>query len=99
MSEGKSSIYISKKCQYCRQLLGLLKNRPDIKGTIKIVVIDEEPFPNIIKNVPAMVDTKGELWTAQEIFSALTESESNGQQQQQQIMVTLLIGILKTLQI
>jgi len=84
MSEEKSAIYISKKCQYCRQLLGLLKNRPDIKGTIKIVVIDEEPFPNIIKNVPAMIDTKGELWSAQEIFSALTETESNGPPQQRQ---------------
>ena len=85
MSEEKSTIYISKRCQYCRQLLGILKNRPDVRGTIKIVVIDEEPFPNIVKNVPAMIDTKGELWSAQEIFSALTESETQGKQQQQQI--------------
>lgn len=85
MSEEKSTIYISKRCQYCRQLLGILKNRPDVRGTIKIVVIDEEPFPNIVKNVPAMIDTKGELWSAQEIFSALSESETQGKQQQQQI--------------
>ena len=85
MSEEKSTIYISKRCQYCRQLLGILKSRPDVRGTIKIVVIDEEPFPNIVKNVPAMIDTKGELWSAQEIFSALTESETQGKQQQQQI--------------
>ena len=65
MSEEKSTIYISKRCQYCRQLLGILKNRPDVRGTIKIVVIDVEPFPNIVKNVPAMIDTKGELWSAQ----------------------------------
>ena len=85
MSEEKSTIYISKRCQYCRQLLGILKNRPDVRGTIKIVVIDEEPFPNIVKNVPAMIDTKGELWSSQEIFSALSESETQGKQQQQQI--------------
>jgi arsenate reductase-like glutaredoxin family protein len=85
MSEEKSTIYISKRCQYCRQLLGILKNRPDVRGTIKIVVIDVEPFPNIVKNVPAMIDTKGELWSAQEIFSALNESETQGKQQQQQI--------------
>jgi DNA mismatch repair ATPase MutL len=42
MNQEKSKIYISKRCQHCRKLLVLLQQRPDIKGTIKIVLIDEQ---------------------------------------------------------
>ena len=84
MDQQKSTIYISKRCPHCRQLLVILQKRPDIKGTIKIISIDEQPFPNIIKNVPSMIDTKGEIWTAAEIFSALSDNQQQQQPQQQQ---------------
>lgn len=84
MEQSKSKIYISKRCQHCRRLLLLLKDRPDIRGTVVIITIDDNPFPNIIKNVPAMIDTKGELWSAEELFKAITESQPQQPQQQQQ---------------
>ena len=68
----KSIIYISKRCQYCRKLLLLLQNKPELKGSITITCVDDEPFPKIIKSVPSMI-SNGELWTADEIFSALEQ--------------------------
>ena len=82
----KSIIYISKRCPYCRKLLLLLQNKPELKGSIQIVSIDDEPFPKIIKNVPTMV-SNGEIWTADEIFAALEgrpDKNKMPQQQQQQ---------------
>ena len=84
----KSIIYISKRCPYCRKLLLLLQNKPELKGSIQITSIDDEPFPKIIKSVPSMI-SNGEVWTADELFAAL-EGRPNGskqmdnQQQQQQ---------------
>ena len=84
----KSIIYISKRCPYCRKLLLLLQNKPELKGSIQITCIDDEPFPKIIKSVPSMI-SDGELWTADELFAALegrpdTSKQMNGQQQMQQ---------------
>lgn len=66
----KSIIYISKRCPYCRKLLLLLQNKPELKGSIQIVSIDDEPFPKIVKSVPTMI-SNGEIWTADELFAAL----------------------------
>ena len=84
----KSIIYISKRCPYCRKLLLLLQNKPELKGSIQITCIDDEPFPKIIKSVPSMI-SNGELWTADELFAALegrpdTSKQMNGQQGQMQ---------------
>ena len=49
---SETVIYISKRCPYCRELLVKIQQREDIKGTVKVSSIDDEPFPNIIKNVP-----------------------------------------------
>ena len=62
-----AEIYISKRCEYCMKLLIELKGRPDLKGSIKIISIDDEPFPNIIKTVPTMI-SDGQLFTAKQIF-------------------------------
>ena len=89
-----AEIYISKRCEYCMKLLIELKGRPDLKGSIKIISIDDEPFPNIIKTVPTMI-SDGQLFTAKQIFDMLEESkevqhannqrmESHGQQGQGQ---------------
>ena len=84
----KSIIYISKRCPYCRKLLLLLQNKPELKGSIQITCIDDEPFPKMITSVPSMI-SEGELWTADELFAALegrpdTSKQMNGQQQMQQ---------------
>ena len=44
-------IYISKRCEYCIELIKILNQRNDIKGNFSIISIDEEPFPNYIKEV------------------------------------------------
>jgi len=66
----------------------LLQNKPELKGSIQITCIDDEPFPKIIKSVPSMI-SNGELWTADELFAALegrpdTSKQMNGQQGQMQ---------------
>ena len=82
MSENlKSIIYISKRCPHCRRLLLLLQSKDELKGTIQISSIDDEPFPKMIKSVPSMI-SNGELWSSDELFAAL-EKGGNPQQQQQ----------------
>jgi len=47
-------IYISRRCEYCHELLILLhKNKDSIK--IPVVDIDSKSYPNIIKSVPCML--------------------------------------------
>ncbi len=75
-NELKSIIYISKRCPYCRKLLLLLQTKPELKGSIQITSVDDEPFPKIIKSVPSMV-TNGEIWNAEEIFAALDDNRNN----------------------
>lgn len=73
---SETVIYISKRCQYCRELLVSINKREDIKGNIRISSIDDNPFPNIIKNVPTMI-SDGVLYNAKEIFQMLSESEQH----------------------
>ena len=80
----KSIIYISKRCPHCRKLLLLLQNKPELKGSIQITCVDDEPFPKIIKSVPTMI-SNGEIWNSDELFAVLEgRTASPGQQQQQQ---------------
>ena len=81
MSENyKSIIYISKRCPYCRKLLLLLQGKPELKGSIKIVSVDDEPFPKIVKSVPTMI-SNGEIWTSDELFAVL-EGKNNEEKQE-----------------
>ena len=73
----KPTIYVSKRCEHCIELLKILRDREDIKGNISIVSIDDEPFPNYIKSVPSMVDGSN-LFNAKEIFRMLMESQKGG---------------------
>jgi len=96
-----SDLYISKRCPYCRKLLMTLQQRPDIKGNFNIVCIDDEPFPNIIKSVPAMV-VGNEIWGGERIFTELEQSsqqqgvtggEQNMQQQEKQVVEEEIMGV------
>ena len=73
MSSNKPTIYISKRCDYCIQLLKILRRRSDIRGNFIIVSIDENPFPKYVKAVPCMV-SGDELYSASDIFAMLEES-------------------------
>ena len=64
---SKPTIYISKRCEYCIELLKILRSRPDIRGNFLIVSIDDNPFPNYVKAVPCMV-SGDDLYTATDIF-------------------------------
>ena len=84
---SQSELYISKRCKYCRRLLLELKDRHDLRGSLKIISIDDEPFPNIIKSVPALL-VNGAVWSAEKIFKFLEDTKQqyiqkiNSQQQQ-----------------
>ena len=85
---SQAQLYISKRCPYCRQLLMIIQQRQDLKGQISIISIDENPFPKEIKAVPSMV-VDNELWSAEDIFQFLSQTDGaqqqqQGQQQQQQ---------------
>ena len=73
MSNSKPTIYIRKRCDYCIQLLGILKRRSDIRGNFIIISIDENPFPKYVKAVPCMV-SGDELYSASDIFAMLEDS-------------------------
>ena len=79
---SKPTIYISKKCKYCIELLKILRNRQDIRGNFLIISIDENPFPNYVKAVPCMV-SGDEMYSASDIFGMLEESndDTNGNSQ------------------
>ena len=77
MSNANPIIYISKRCEYCIELLKILSNRPDIRGNFTIISIDDNPFPNYVKAVPCMV-SGDELYSATDIFTMLEESNDGG---------------------
>ena len=77
MSNEKPTIYISKRCGYCIELLKILSNRPDIRGNFSIISIDDNPFPNFVKAVPCMV-SGDELYSAKDIFGMLEDSVESG---------------------
>lgn len=76
MSEEIPIIYISKRCEHCLSLIEILRKRDDLNGNYRLVVIDEEPFPNYVKAVPCMV-SGSELFNAKDIFMMLEQSSEN----------------------
>ena len=79
---SQAQLFISKRCPYCRQVIMVLQQRQDLKGQIRIISIDDNPFPKEIKAVPAMV-VGNELWSAEDIFQFLSQGQQQQQQQQQ----------------
>lgn len=77
MSNTRPTIYISKRCEYCIELLKILSNRPDIRGNFLITSIDDNPFPKYVKAVPCMV-SGDEMYSASDIFAMLDESNDGG---------------------
>lgn len=83
MSDDIPIIFLSKRCKHCLTLIDLLRNRDDLNGNYKIVMIDDEPFPDIIKAVPSMI-SGGELFSAKDIFMMLEQSD-NSQEHKQEV--------------
>jgi len=62
----------------------ILKENPSLRGNFKIICIDDEPFPNIIKSVPSMIiDNK--VMSTEEIFNDIQASLEQQKPQQAQI--------------
>lgn len=75
MDEEIPIIYLSKRCEHCLTLIDILRGRDDLNGNYKLLMIDDEPFPNFIKAVPSMV-SGGELFNAKDIFMMLQQSDT-----------------------
>lgn len=61
------TIYISRRCEHCHELLILLhKNRDIIK--IPVVDVDTKSFPKIVKSVPCMVIENTKILPGVELF-------------------------------
>jgi len=62
-------IYISRRCEYCHELLILLhKNKEIIK--LPVVDVDTKPYPKSVKSVPCMV-IEGKILPGVELFKFL----------------------------
>ena len=67
---NNSVIYISRRCQYCQELLILIhKNRDILK--FRVVDIDREAFPKSVTTVPSMLIGE-KILPGQELFKFLT---------------------------
>lgn len=74
------TIYISRKCEYCHELLILLhKNRDILK--FPVVDVHTKPYPKIVTSVPCMV-VEDKVLPGEELFKFLNyliEQNSNSQ--------------------
>ncbi len=60
------TIYISRKCEYCHELLILLHKNKDILD-FPVVDVHTKPYPKIVTSVPCMV-VDGKLLPGEELF-------------------------------
>ena len=65
------SLYISKKCMDCNKLLIEL-DQEGLSKIFTIVVIDVEPYPNIIKSVPAIIND-GNLYQGNSVITFINQ--------------------------
>ena len=65
-----STIYISRRCPHCQELLILIHKNRDILR-FKIIDIDKEPFPKKVTTVPSMLIGE-KILPGQELFKFLT---------------------------
>lgn len=78
MSDETPIIYLSKRCEHCLTLIEILRKRDDLNGNYRLVMIDDEPFPNYVKSVPCMVSGQ-ELFNAKDIFMMLEQSDTGSE--------------------
>lgn len=78
MSDETPIIYLSKRCEHCLTLIEILRKRSDLNGNYRLVMIDDEPFPNYVKSVPCMVSGQ-ELFNAKDIFMMLEQSDTESE--------------------
>ena len=67
---NNSTIYISRRCKHCQELLILIHKNKDILN-FRIVDIDKEPFPKNVTTVPSMLIGQ-KILPGQELFKFLT---------------------------
>lgn len=62
------TIYISRRCQYCHELLILIHKHDSLRGLFNISDIDTAPFPNFINHVPVLVINGNKVMPGDELF-------------------------------
>ena len=88
-------IYISKKCQYSKQLLIMIYKNPMLKNMFSVVSVDNGPVPPFIKTVPTLYnENNNSIITGNDLFnlinsyvqqnSAQDQAPQQDPQQQQQ---------------
>ena len=65
------TLYISKKCMDCNKLLVEL-NEEGLSGIFNIILIDSNPYPNVIKSVPAIIND-GNLYQGQSVITFINQ--------------------------
>lgn len=84
MSDETPIIYLSKRCEHCLTLIEILRKRSDLNGNYRLVMIDDEPFPNYVKSVPCMVSGQ-ELFNAKDIFMMLEQSDTGSEDNKESV--------------
>lgn len=65
-------IYISKKCQYSKQLLIMIYKNPMLKEMFRIVCVENGPIPPFIKTVPTLFNgTNNSIISGTDLFNLI----------------------------
>jgi len=65
-------IYISKKCQYSKQLLIMIYKNPMLKEMFRIVCVENSPIPPFIKTVPTLFnDSNNSVISGTDLFNLI----------------------------
>lgn len=66
-------IYISKKCQYSKQLLIMIYKNPMLKEMFRIVCVENGPIPPFIKTVPTLFNgTNNSIISGTDLFNLIS---------------------------
>ena len=80
-------IYISKKCQYSKQLLIMIYKNPMLKNMFSVVSVDNGPVPPFIKTVPTLYnENNNSIITGNDLFNLINSyvQQNSGQEQSPQ---------------
>jgi hypothetical protein len=68
----KDTIYISRRCDYCQQLLIMIHKHDCLRGLFQINDIDTSPFPKMIQHVPTLLVNGNQILPGDELFKLLS---------------------------
>jgi hypothetical protein len=79
----RDTIYISRRCDYCQQLLIMIHKHDCLRGLFQIKDIDTEAFPKMIQHVPTLLVNGNQILPGEELFKLLSHiiRENGGSQE------------------